>query len=51
MRFSNLFADTIETHGVVWAYKHYRKRMSEFEFGCWFRSWSGRLWEGIDYYN
>lgn len=34
--FSSLFADTVQTHGVEWAYKHYVKKggmqMWEFEF-------------------
>lgn len=49
--FSSLFADTISTHGVTWAYAYYtRHGMPEWEFGLWFRSWSGRAWEGLQYY-
>ena len=36
VRFSELFADTLFTHGVVWTQKYYTKRgMSRAEFGLW----------------
>lgn len=36
--FSELFADTLRTHGAAWARAYYTKRgMSDFEFGVWFR--------------
>lgn len=50
VRFSELFADTIETHGVLFAFAHYAKTMDEAEFAVWFRGWSGRFWEGCQYY-
>lgn len=34
--FSSLINDTIQTHGVVWAWKYYGKRgMSRREFRIW----------------
>jgi len=39
VRFSELFADTIQTHGVVFALCYYCKRgMTEWEFAFWMRS-------------
>jgi hypothetical protein len=37
--FSELFKDTAKTHGVVWAWKYYKKRgMSQVEFRFWCRA-------------
>lgn len=37
--FSELFADTVLTHGVVWAAKHYAKGgMQVWEFMHWLRA-------------
>lgn len=35
--FSELFRDTISTHGVVWAFQYYVRKhgMSEWEFMFW----------------
>lgn len=42
IRFSELFADTIETHGIAWALQYYLGRgMSSREFRLWFRIWNG----------
>lgn len=36
IRFSDLFADTVMTHGVVWSQNYYTKKgMSKVEFGLW----------------
>lgn len=36
VRFSDLFADTVKTHGVLWAAEYYAKRgMKEWEFRFW----------------
>lgn len=36
VRFSDLFADTVATHGVAWAHRHYiRRGMPAWEFGVW----------------
>ena len=36
VRFSELFADAIAVHGVVWAANHYRKQgMKNWEFNFW----------------
>ena len=52
VRFSELFADTIETHGVQWAHAYYtgKHAMQAWEFSFWFRTWAGREFEGIGYY-
>lgn len=51
IRFSELFADTIGTHGVLWAHAYYvRHGMEEWEFSFWFRTWAGRDFEGTSYY-
>lgn len=37
--FSKLISDTINTHGVVWAWRYYGKRgMSRREFRLWAKS-------------
>lgn len=39
IRFSELFADTVLTHGIAWAAKHCAKRgMASWEFMHWLRS-------------
>ena len=36
VRFSELFADTVKTHGTIWAWEYYSKRgMSQKEFKIW----------------
>lgn len=37
IRFSELFADTVKAHGVIWAHSHYCKKgkMAEWEFNFW----------------
>lgn len=36
VRFSDLFADTVNTHGTIWAWNYYSKRgMSQKEFRIW----------------
>ena len=38
VRFSELFADTLATHGVSWAAKYYKDRgMGPWEFLFWMR--------------
>ena len=38
VRFSDLFADTVSTHGADWARKHYtRNGMAEWEFDFWMK--------------
>ena len=37
--FSALFADTVQTHGVPWAWGHYSKHgMTQREFRIWLKS-------------
>lgn len=37
--FSELFADTVQTHGAEWARAHYTKRgMQDWEFQHWMRA-------------
>lgn len=52
VRFSELFADTVKTHGVVWAFRYYvgKHNMTVWEFSFWFRTYSGRAFEGVNYY-
>ena len=51
VRFSELFADTLCAHGVMWSFDYYTSHgMSELEFSLWFRIWSGRAFEGASYY-
>jgi hypothetical protein len=39
VRFSELFADTVNTHGIEWAKTYYTKRgMQEWEFNFWLNS-------------
>ncbi len=39
IRFVDLFADTVNTHGARWAHQYYAKRgMSDFEYGVWLKS-------------
>lgn len=39
VRFSDLFADTVRTHGPVFAFCYYCKRgMPEWEFAFWMRA-------------
>lgn len=39
VRFTELFTDTIQTHGVVWGFQYYKKHgMQAWEFGFWLRS-------------
>lgn len=36
IRFSKLFADTVNAHGTIWAWEYYsRQRMSQREFRIW----------------
>ena len=36
VRFSELFKDTVETHGMLWARNHYTKNgMADWEFAFW----------------
>ena len=41
IRFSEMFADTVECHGVQWAARHYAKRgMAMWEVLFWLRATS-----------
>ena len=52
VRFSELFADTIKTHGMVFGFEYYVNKhgMQTWEFGLWFYIVYGRKFEGIEYY-
>jgi hypothetical protein len=46
MRFSELFIDTVNTHGIAWAFQHYTKgknKMSEWEFWFWVNATARQL--------
>jgi len=52
VRFSELFADTVEVFGVnqAWVYYVKQHKMAQWEFAFWFKSWAGREFEGAEYY-
>jgi hypothetical protein len=39
VRFSELFADTVKAHGVIWAHGYYCRKqgMAEWEFNFWLK--------------
>ena len=41
--FSELFADSVRTHGTIWAWRHYVKKggMAEWEYKFWLLSMAG----------
>ena len=41
--FSELFADSVRTHGTIWAWKHYvvKGKMAEWEYKFWLLSTAG----------
>ncbi len=42
VRFSELFASTVNTHGITWAWGHYAKKgMTQGEFRFWMHSIRG----------
>lgn len=44
MRFTELFVDTVNTHGVEWSHWHYvRNGMEEWEFWFWIKATSQQL--------
>jgi hypothetical protein len=43
IRFTDLFIDTVNTHGAIWAFNHYSKRMPMWEVLFWFKATSADL--------
>lgn len=39
VRFSELFKDTVECHGILWSWQFYKTNgMPDWEFGFWLRA-------------
>lgn len=45
VRFSELFNDTMETHGYWFAYDYYvaQNGMGDFEFSCWVKEYMAQM--------
>lgn len=43
--FSELFADSVRTHGTIWAWNHYVKKggMAEWEYKFWLLNFWGEV--------